>query len=96
MISDRASDKPARGVVDFVLCGMLWLGAPSFAAISLILFLLGRGVSPQLIEKGMVWLSVPWFAFCYAMCKISHETTLYVADPNKDADSSRRTPSTKP
>lgn len=53
-------------------CGTIFLGWFSLAPISLILILLDKGFSPQSIEKGMVWLSVPWFALCYALCRIAH------------------------
>jgi hypothetical protein len=73
MMNDHPTDEP-RGLVDAIVCGTLFLGGPSLLAIVLIVFLLYSGVSSQLIEKGMVWLSVPWFAFCYALCKMAHGT----------------------
>jgi hypothetical protein len=66
-----------------VFCGTITLGIPSVIAIGLIVILVLVGVSPQTIEKGMVWLSVPWFAFCYALCKLAHGTKVVMMDEDK-------------
>jgi len=79
-MNNRLTDTEDRSFGAYIACGALFLGAPSFFAIVLLLSLLDWGVSPQLIEKGMVWLSVPWFAFCYWLCKAAHGVKLYVAD----------------
>ena len=63
-----------------VFCGWLFLIAPTLVAIILILLLLFMGVHPILIEKAMVWLSVPWFAMCYALCKRAHGAKVYFRD----------------
>ena len=80
MMNDHLTNEQPRSLADTIACGTLFLGVPSFLAIMLILVLLERGVSPQLIEKGMVWLSVPWFALCYALCKMAHGIKIVVVD----------------
>lgn len=55
-----------------IFCGTLMLGGPSLIAIGIIIGLVFAGVSSQLIEKAMVVLAVPWFAFCYFLCKWPH------------------------
>lgn len=67
-----------HGLGEAISCGMLTLGAPSILAIALIVSLVFLGVSPRIIEKGMVWLSVPWFALCYAWCRKAHGTKLVI------------------
>ena len=69
-----------RELRNTLACGTIFLGWFSLAPISLVLLLLDEGVSPYLIEKGMVWLSVPWFAFCYALCRIAHGIKFVVPD----------------
>lgn len=63
-----------HGLVEAVVCGTLMLGAPSAVALLLIVVLVFVGVRPDTIEKAMVWLSVPWFAMCYVLCRVSHGT----------------------
>jgi hypothetical protein len=87
---DKSRDSPHQsdgGLVNTLACGMLFLALPSFAAISLALILADRGVSPLTIEKGMVWLSVPWFAICYALCRTAHGITLVVRTDNESKTS---------
>jgi hypothetical protein len=80
MMKDHLTNEQPRTLADTIACGTLFLGGPSFLAIILILSLLKWGVSPLLIEKGMVWLSVPWFAICYALCRTAHGIKLVVVD----------------
>ncbi len=80
MVNDHLTDEQPRGLVDTIACGTLFLGGPSLLAIVLIVVLLESGVSPEVIEKGMVWLSVPWFALCYALCKMAHGIKVVVVD----------------
>lgn len=79
-MNERLTDTRDRSLGAYIACGALFLGAPSLFAIALILFLLDRGVSPQLIEKGMVWASVPWFAFCYWLCKAAHGIKIHIVN----------------
>lgn len=67
-----------------VQCGALTLGIPSLCVLGLIAVLVLVGVSPRTIEKGMVWLSVPWFAFCYALCKVAHETEVKIVGGDEE------------
>jgi len=79
-MDNQSTNEPQRTFGDFVACGFLFLGAPSLLAIVLILVLLAFGTPSPLIEKGMVWLSVPWFAFCYALCKAAHGTKVVIVN----------------
>jgi len=79
MMNNRLTDE-RTGLVDIIACGTLFLGGPSLLAIGLICVLLQSGLSAQLIEKWMVWLSVPWFALCYALCKTAQGIKIVVVD----------------
>lgn len=79
-MNDYPTDGPERGLADVIACGTLFLGGPSLLAIVLIVVLVESGVSPQLIEKGMVWLAVPWFALCYALCRTAHGIKIVIVD----------------
>ena len=93
--SPSAPHENDGGLGDTIACGMLFLGVPSLAVIALMMVLVGKGVNPVSIEKGMVWLSVPWFALCYAMCRIADGMKFVVVDsgPNKAiVSSSQKSP----
>jgi hypothetical protein len=79
-MNNHPTDAEPRNLGEMIACGFLFLGAPSLLAIVLILTLLAIGIPSPVIEKGMVWLSVPWFAFCYALCKAAHGTKLVIVD----------------
>lgn len=79
-MNDYSTDAPQKGLGNVIACGTLFLGGPSILAIVLIVALLEGGVSPLLIEKGMVWLSVPWFALCYALCKTAQGIKIVIVD----------------
>jgi hypothetical protein len=81
MMNDHLTDEePTGGLGEMIACGILFLGVPTLLAIGLILVLLRVGIQSEVIEKGMVWLSVPWFALCYALCKTAHGTKLVIVD----------------
>jgi len=63
-----------------VACGILVLGLASFLGIGAVLLLAGAGVPVQTLEKGMVWLFVPWVAFSYLNCRKWHRTRLVLKD----------------
>ena len=56
-----------------ILCGITALGLASILSIVLML-LLALVLPVHTIERGMVWLSVPWFAFWYLKCRTWHRT----------------------
>lgn len=72
------------GFGEKLACGVLFLGLPSLAAIVIVISLAQTGVNLLSIEKGMVWLSVPWFSLCYALCRMAHGTMIYVADETQN------------
>jgi len=79
-MNNHLADGEPRELGEMIACGFLFLGAPSLLAIVLILALLAMGIPSPVIEKGMVWLSVPWFAVCYALCKAAHGTKVVIVD----------------
>ena len=85
MVNNQRTDAEPRGLGEMIACGFLFLGVPSLLAIVLMLILLALGVPSPTIEKGMVWLSVPWFAFCYTLCKAAHGTKVVFVDGNETA-----------
>jgi hypothetical protein len=52
-----------------ISCGIFVMAMAAVAGISLPIGLLLLGVPVQEIERGMVWLSIPWFAFWYLKCR---------------------------
>ena len=63
-----------------VACGILVLALASFLGIGSVLLLAAAGVPVQTLEKGMVWLSVPWIASWYLKCRKWHRTRLVLKD----------------
>lgn len=57
-------------------CGIFVVLLAALIGIGAILFLSLIGVPSQMLEKGMVWLPVPWFAFWYLKCREWHRTKL--------------------
>jgi hypothetical protein len=80
MVNNQPADAATKRLGEMIVCGFMYLGIPSLLAIVLILILLATGIPAPAIEKWMAWLSVPWFALCYPLCKIAHGIELVIVD----------------
>jgi len=61
-------------------CGLLVLAGSSVLVIGVAAILLYVDVSAGLLEKVMVWLSVPWFTYLYFLCRSWHGTKVEWVD----------------
>ncbi len=75
-----------------ISCGIFVLGLGAVLGLGCVLGLMFAGVSVELLEKGMVWLSVPWVAFWYLKCRKWHRTKIVFVN-GRDANDTLPPPS---
>ena len=69
-----------RGDGGELSCHIFVLGLASVLAIAAIAFLVYLGIPSEALQKGMVWLAVPWFGYWYMTCKKWHNTPIVFTD----------------
>ena len=66
-------------------CGVFVLIIAFVLGVGLVALLLYFDTSVQVIEKWMVWTSVPWFAFWYLKCRKWHRTKIRFVDKDEES-----------
>jgi hypothetical protein len=66
-------------MVDIVFRFSMLLSASVLATATIFIFLY-MGVKVELIEKVIVWLSIPWFVGLYLFCRKFHKTYIKIIE----------------